>query len=344
MGWLILLGVLMLPADPWWTVHETGVESNLRGVSVVVHRSGITVWATGSHGTVELSTDGGATWQAITIPGGEALDFRGVQAFDAGVAYVMSSGEGEKSRVYKTSDLGKTWKAQYTGKESAFFLDALVCKDEKHCFALSDPVGGKFLLLSTEDGLHWKEMPRDSMPPALAKEGAFAASNSALLIYREHDLYFVTGGGAARLFHSPDLGKTWEVFATPIVSGKASQGIFSVVRAGDTIAVVGGDYAEVENTTRNAAYSMDEGKTWTIPEERPTGYRSGLDTYDAGFVAVGPNGTEISRDGTKWEHIDSTNLNALTFISGKGFAVGPKGIVARFEDRNEYGGGEGQKP
>jgi photosystem II stability/assembly factor-like uncharacterized protein len=336
MRWLILLGVLMLPAEPWWIVQETGVDGNLRGVSVVVHRRGITVWAAGSNGTVELSTDGGAAWQKIAIPGGETLDFRGVQAFDAGVAYVMSSGEGEKSRIYKTSDLGKTWKAQYTGKESAFFLDALACKDEKHCFALSDPVGGKFLVLSTEDGQHWKEMPRESMPAAAAKEGAFAASNSALLIYREHDLYFVTGGGAARLFHSPDLGKTWEVLDTPIVSGKASQGIFSVVRAGDTIAVVGGDYAEPGNTTRNAAYSADAGKTWTIPEERPTGYRSGLDTYDAGFVAVGPNGTEISRDGTKWEHIDSTNLNALAFISGKGFAVGPKGIVARFADHNEY--------
>ncbi len=336
MRWLMLLGVLMLPAEPWWIVQETGVDGNLRGVSVVVHRSGITVWATGSNGTVELSTDSGATWQKIAIPGGEALDFRGAQAFDTGVAYVMSSGEGEKSRIYKTSDLGKTWKAQYTGKESAFFLDALACKDEKHCFALSDPVNGKFLLLSMEDGQHWKEMPRDSMPAALAKEGAFAASNSALLIYRDHDLYFGTGGSAARLFHSSNLGKTWEVSETPILSGKASQGIFSVVRAGDTIAVVGGDYAEPANTTRNAAYSADEGKTWVIPEERPTGYRSGLDTYDAGFVAVGPNGTEISRDGTKWVHIDSTNLNALAFISGKGFAVGPKGTVARFADHNEY--------
>jgi len=333
---LLILLALLVPADTWWTVQETGVDSNLRGVSLAVHRSSITVWATGSKGAVELSTDGGTTWQKSAIPNGDALDFRGVQAFDKGVAYVMSSGEGEKSRIFKTSDSGQTWKAQFTGKNKEFFLDALQCTDEKHCFALSDPVGGKFLLLSTEDGEHWKEMPREHMPAALAKEGVFAASNSALLIYRDKELYFGTGGSAARLFHSTDLGKTWEVLETPILSGKASQGIFSVVRAGDTIVVAGGDYADAANTTRNAAYSVDGGKTWTIPDERPSGFRSALDTYDAGFVAVGPNGADISRDGTKWQHIDDANLNALIFISGKGFAVGPKGTVAKFEDHNEY--------
>jgi photosystem II stability/assembly factor-like uncharacterized protein len=333
---LILGLALLVPTEAWWIVQDTAVDSNLRGVSLVVHRGGVTVWATGSNGTVELSTDGGATWQKIAIPNGDALDFRAVQAFDKGVAYVMSSGEGEKSRIFKTSDLGKTWKMQYAGKRKEFFLDGLQCIDEKHCFALSDPVGGKFLLLSTEDGEHWKEMPREHMPAALAKEGAFAASNSGLLIYREKELYFGTGGSAARLFHSADLGKTWEVSETPVISGKSSQGIFSVVRAGDTIVVAGGDYSDAGNTTRNAAYSEDGGKTWTVPEERPTGYRSALDTYDAGFVAVGPNGSEISRDGTKWQHIDDANLNALAVISGKGYAVGPKGVVAKFEDHNEY--------
>jgi len=336
MRWLFFAVLLLFPAEPWWIVQKTEVDANLRGVSLVVHRSGITVWTTGSQGAVELSTDGGTTWQKIAIPGGEALDFRGVQAFDNGVAYVMSSGEGEKSRIYKTGDLGKTWKLQYKGKEPAFFLDALACIDEKRCFALSDPVGGKFLLLATEDGAHWKEMPRDKMPEARKKEGVFAASNSALLLYRDKELYFGTGGSVARVFHSDNLGKSWEVWETPILSGKASQGIFSVVRAGDTIAVVGGDYADPGNTTRNAAYSVDEGKSWTIPEERPTGYRSALDTYDAGFITVGPTGTEVSRNGTKWEHIDSTDLNAVIFISGKGFAVGPHGTVARFEDHNEY--------
>ena len=59
----------------------------------------------------------------------------------------MSSGEGQKSRIYKTTDGGKTWKLQYSGTTSEFFLDSMACDSETHCVALSDPVNGKFVVL-----------------------------------------------------------------------------------------------------------------------------------------------------------------------------------------------------
>jgi len=328
--------LLLAATGSWWTVQSTGIDSNLRGVAAVVRRSGTSIWATGSKGTILRSADGGQTWTPQPIPGQEGLDFRGVQTFDGTTVYVMSSGEGEKSRIYKTTNAGSTWEMQYTDKRKSFFLDALACFDEKHCFALSDPVDGKFLLLATVDGKNWKELPQEHMPPALLKEGAFAASNSCLLLFGKSQLYFATGGAAARVFHSVDLGQTWTVNETPILSGKVSQGIFSIVRAGDTVAVVGGDYSEPNRREKTAAYSTDEGKTWQLAEELPMGYRSSVDTFDAGFVAVGPSGAETSRDGLRWVHIESPNLNAITFISGKGWAVGPKGLVAQFVDQTEY--------
>jgi photosystem II stability/assembly factor-like uncharacterized protein len=42
------------------------------------------------------------------------LDFRGIQAFDASTAIVMSSGKGDLSRLYKTTDACATWKLQLT--------------------------------------------------------------------------------------------------------------------------------------------------------------------------------------------------------------------------------------
>jgi photosystem II stability/assembly factor-like uncharacterized protein len=323
-------------AYTWWTVVPSGVDANLRGVAVVVHRSGTIVWATGSKGTVLQSTDGGQTWTPAHIEGAEALDFRGVQTFDGKTVYVMTSGEGEKSRIYKTANGGSTWDVVVTDKRKAFFLDALVCADEKRCFALSDPVGGKFLLIATIDGMHWSALPQEHMPAALPGEGAFAASNSSLLLYGKSDVYFATGGTTARLFHSKDSGQTWIATRTPIVSGEASQGIFSVVRAGDALIVVGGDYAEPKRKEKSAAYSLDEGQTWHLAEVMPGGFRSSVDTYDAGFVAVGPTGAETSRDGIRWTHIDAPDLNAITFISGKGWAVGAKGMVAQFVDQTEY--------
>jgi len=330
--------LLSVAATSWWSVQSTGADANLRGVAVVVHRGSTIVWATGSKGTIVRTSDIGNGWQPVHIAGTEKLDFRGVQTFDGKTVYVMSSGEGEASRIYKSSDGGATWAAQYSDKRKEFFLDALACFDEKRCFALSDPVEGKFLLLSTTDGVHWKELPRDHMPPALPQEGAFAASNSSLLLFGKSELYFATGGPRARVFHSKDGGLSWKVSETPVLSGKTSQGIYSIVRAGDVVVVVGGDHEQPNAGAKTAAYSNDAGETWHLAEVMPTGYRSSVDTFDAGFVTVGLNGAETSRDGIHWTPIDSPGLNAVTFISGKGWAVGPKGLAAEFVDQTEYGG------
>jgi len=59
-------------------------------------------------GTYLQTVDGGSTWQARKVPGAEGLDFRDVQALDARTAYLLSSGTGEKARIYKTIDGGAT--------------------------------------------------------------------------------------------------------------------------------------------------------------------------------------------------------------------------------------------
>jgi len=340
MRWLVSSAALILAAaSSWWSVQPTGTDANLRGVALVVHRGSTVIWATGAKGAIVRSQDGGKTWEPVHISGAETLDFRGVQTFDGKDVYVMSSGEGKASRIYKTTDGGTSWNVQYTDARKGFFLDALACSDEKNCFALSDPVDGKFLLLATTDGAHWKELGREQMPAALAQEGAFAASNSSLLLFGKTDIYFATGGAKARVFHSKDLGQTWTVSETPVLCGKPSQGIFSIVRAGDTVVVVGGDYEKPKGTEKTASYSDDEGKTWKLAEIMPTGYRSAVDTFDAGFVTVGLNGAETSRNGIRWTPIDSPGLNAVTFIRGKGWGVGPKGVAAEFVDQTEYGTG-----
>lgn len=335
-GVVVCIGVLA--AGAWWSVGTTDVDSNLRGVSVVAsyyQESTIVVWATGSNGTVLRSKDAGRHWERLQVPDGEALDFRGVQAIDASAAYVMSSGDGEKSRIYKTNDGGKTWQLQYTDRRKGFFLDALACADDNHCFALSDPVDGKFLMVRTEDGQHWSEMTGEPMPAALAGEGAFAASNSSLIV-NEHDLYFATGGSVARVFHSGNLGRTWTVSETPVLSGKASAGIFSMACRGTYLVVVGGDYQDPTRGYKNAAVSQDGGQSWKLAIVPPGGYRSAVANYDRGYVTVGPTGAEVSGDGLRWQHTDTVNLNAVAFSTGRGWAVGPKGTVAQFVDHTGY--------
>ncbi len=83
------------------------------------------------------------------------------------------------------------------------------------------------------------------MPAALPNEGAFAASGTCIATYGKNDVWFGTGGPAARVFHSADRGLTWTVTETPIIHGAASAGHFlsAFWNSKDGVAV-GGDYKE----------------------------------------------------------------------------------------------------
>lgn len=335
---LIVLSLLFQAHAPsMWSLQTSGFRTNLRGVSAVMTRDAHgnpspIVWASGSNGVILKSLDGGSTWRQLTVVGGEKLDFRGIQAFGAQTAYVISIGSGDNSRIYKTTDGGAHWALQFTDKRKEFFLDDIVCITEKHCFVAGDPVDGKLYLASTEDGEHWKELPRDSMPPALAGEGAFAASSTTLAIYGKKDIYIGTGGPAARVFHSPDLGKTWTVVNTPILSGQASFGIFSIAREGNTMIAVGGDYQSLNRNDFAAAYSTDSGATWKLSAQQPAGFRSAVARLDGDtWIAAGPSGEDISHDnGVHWSHTDDLKMNALVVLDkNHAWAVGERGAIAR---------------
>jgi photosystem II stability/assembly factor-like uncharacterized protein len=336
----LLFLCISTPAEaPRWEVQTRGMNTNFRGVSVARSPGAKgaplpVVWISGSHGVIVRSLDEGKSWHRLYVQGGDALDFRGIVAFNASLAYVISSGEGVKSRIYKTTDGGKTWKLEFSDHRKEFFLDSIACRSEKECFALGDPINGKFLLLETTDGEHWNSLPSDNLPAALPGEGAFAASNTCLALAGDKDIFFATGGPAARVFHSNDGGLVWTVAETPVAHGNVSSGIFSIVSDGHNhVLVVGGDYQEPRQAERSAAFSLDAGKTWQLAAQQPTGFRSALAQLDGGrSIAVGPTGEDVSDDyGVHWKQIDSLNLNALAIPYAKhGWAAGPQGAIARF--------------
>jgi photosystem II stability/assembly factor-like uncharacterized protein len=345
---LFLFLVYAIPVEAqWWKVQTSGIDTNLRAVSAVYASDAKTngaplpvVWTSGSNGVILKSIDEGKTWTRLHVTGGDVLDFRGIVAFDASTAYVMSSGEGEKSRIYKTIDGGQTWNLQFMGSRKEVFLDSIVCSSEKQCLALGDPIDGKFLLLKTADGEHWNPLSTDSMPAAVPGEAAFAASNSCITFSDAGQIFFGTGGTAARVFQSSDSGLTWMVARTPIVQGSPSSGIFALrIDKRDHVLVLGGDYKEPADSDRVAATSLDNGKTWQLAVRQPGGFRSALAHIDDGrWVAVGPTGEDVTEDyGAHWKHTDSLNLNAVELLDTQtGWAVGAHGTVARFINHFVY--------
>jgi len=293
------------------------------------------VWASGTGGTYLVTADGGVSFRLAVVPGGEQLDFRGVHAVDQRTVYLLSSGEGDKSRIYKTIDGGSHWTLQFTNPDPKGFFDSLAFWNPLHGIVLGDPVDGRFVILTTGDGgEHWIRQPA---PAALPNEGGFAASNSCLAVMGDGEVWFASGGpGAARVFRSSDSGRTWTVASTPIRNDSSSAGVFSLAFSDALHGVaVGGDYTKASDATHNIAITSDGGRTWKEPSGvHPSGYRSGV-AYLAGrgmWIAAGPSGSDVSSDnGNSWKLFDAGAYNAVSFAAGgAGWAVGPKGRVAEF--------------
>jgi hypothetical protein len=94
------------------------------------------------------------------------------------------------------------------------------------------------------------------------------------------NIWFATGGRAARVFHSTDRGQTWQVTDTPIFHGPDSAGIFSIAfRDAAHGVIAGGDYQHPDRDGPNLAFTTDGGKTWTLSPLRPLAYFSAV-AYD----------------------------------------------------------------
>ena len=329
---LLLVVTLAAAVQAQWVKQPVDTTASFRGLSVVSEK---VVWASGTGGTVIRTVDGGKTWSVTTAPGADKLDFRDIEAFNANTAYILSIGNGDASRIYKTIDGGKTWKQQFSNANEKAFFDAIACWDTRNCIAMSDPVDGHYLLISTTDGETWNPIVSNQMPAAKDGEAAFAASGTCLYINpTSGDVFLVSGGTDARVFKSTDRGKTWTSASTPIVKGSAGSGIFSIAfRNALHGTVVGGNYEKPNETANTVAFTRDGGKTW-YQGGGLSGYRSAV-TYidDRTIIAVGTNGTDVSYDrGDKWKKISSEELNAVA-AKGKNavWAVGSKGGVYRLK-------------
>ncbi len=269
-------------------VDTSQTTENLRGVSAVSRQ---VAWASGTHGTYLRTTNAGRTWTSAQVPDAATLDFRGVVAFSADEAFLLSAGPGDQSRIYHTADAGQHWQLQFKNDNPKGFFDSIAFWDSTHGIVLGDPIpdeSGKlhFELLLTDDGQTWRPIPPSQLPEAIAGEGAFAASNSCVAILRssgtapDPNIWFATGGKAARIFHSSDRGQTWQVFDTPILHGPDSAGIFSIAFRDPLHGVVaGGDYKRPKDDGPDLAFTADGGHTWTLSPLHPQAYFSAI-TYD----------------------------------------------------------------
>ena len=303
-----------------WAPQNSTTHAGLRGIHAV---GGGVAWASGTNGTVLRTEDGGYMWQSCAMPpGAERLDFRGVWAWDADTAVVMSSGPGGLSRLYKTTDGCSSWKLLYTNPDKDGFWDAVQFWDEDHGLVIGDPVlDSRFgspvtdfaIFETTDGGDNWRRVG-DRFP--VPDQAIFAASNSSLVV--EHDRARFGSGGKRGAFIYDGLfvksdcancqaASTLEfgirpAVSLPLASGTDSSGVFSLAFRDQKHGIaVGGDYKKPNESIGTAAFTSDGGKTWSAAARPPHGYRSAVawDAADKAWIAAGTNGSDVSYDGGK---------------------------------------------
>ncbi|NYF52936.1 WD40/YVTN/BNR-like repeat-containing protein [Tunturiibacter gelidoferens] len=301
-----------------WDIEESHTTASLRGIHNV---GGGVAWASGTNGTVLRTEDGGYLWQTCAIPpGSEKLDFRGVQAFDENTAIVMSSGPGDQSRLYKTTDGCQTWKLVFINPDKDGFWDAIQLEPLRTGYLngilIGDPVDGNFAIFITSDGgNNWRKWGRNGSgwkgpcgernAKAANGEAIFAASNQSLLfstsVYPE--FLFVTGGKSrARLVSSnysewdgPPCSTSFMSDRLDFGGGGSSSGAFAQAITKwdgwlpEKVMVVGGDYTKPEEPSRTSLLIQKTGfhvpfssyfENPVIAQTQPHGYRSSV-AYDA---------------------------------------------------------------
>jgi photosystem II stability/assembly factor-like uncharacterized protein len=314
-----------------WRHVDVSTDQQFRGLDAV---SASTAWVGGSEGGVWRTTNGGRSWTDVSPKGAKGLLFRDVEARDARRALVLSIGVGRDSRIYRTTNGGRTWTKTFVNRDKRAFYDCMAMyPGGRNGLAMSDPVGGKFRIISTHDGgASWHRVSRRGMPAAREGEAGFAASGTCLVTAGHHDAYLGSGGAAARVFVSRDRGKHWKARRSTIPASAAG-GVFSLAfRSGRGLAV-GGDFEDEDNGVDMSARSRD-GNRWHNAGDLG-GYRSGVDWRTAGVaIAVGPSGSDVTRDGGRtWRTFSSLDLDAVQCVPGTCWGSGPEGTVVRLVKR-----------
>lgn len=331
-------------ASPTTTPQQSGVTSRLQAVSPVDEE---VVWVSGVAGAFAVTSDGGRTWRAGTVPGAEKLQFRDVQGVSEDVAYLLAAGAGSNSRIYKTNDGGKTWQLQFQAPpDPNFFYDCFAFWTPERGLAMADGKDGRFPALRTVNGRTWKDIG-DHLPAAQPNEGAFAASGTCVATQGERRAWIVTT--SSRVFASADGGERWTTSTAPIAGGTGTAGIFTVAFRDASHGIVGGGDFVGAGVVDNVARSSDGGKSWQRTARAPvTGAVFGLsyarsageddeDEEDAAsrtVVVTGPGGSAWTPDeGETWHTLSgASGYWAVAFASERvGWLVGTNGRILRID-------------
>lgn len=295
------------------------------------------VWLGGTNGNYCYTTNGGNTWNKGVVIGAEDLDFRDVHVFNPSEILLMSCGNGQQSRIYSSSDMGKSWNMTYKNDEEKGFFNGFDFWNLKEGILTCDAIDEKPYVLITENGgQSWKRLAPDFIPSLREGEYAFAASGTGIVTRGDSEVWIATGGLHSRIFYSVNKGRNWSVHETPIIQGTSTEGIYSFYINNDNRAIaVGGNYKKINERNGNVIISDDSGKNWKLAEgANKLAFKERVLQLEKNiWLTTGPSGSSLSTDnGENWFEVDNRAFHTMDYDmkSKVGYLAGDNGLVVKF--------------
>jgi hypothetical protein len=250
------------------------------------------------------------------------LHFRSIAVTKDAVFVLSISNPGVLYKIEVSGNEPTNIEEVYVEKGEKVFYDSMAFFNSSEGIAMGDPITNCLSVITTRNGGDdWEKLECESLPLVETGEAAFAASNSNIAIFKDN-VWIASGGKRARVFHSADKGRTWQVFNTPILQGKAMTGIYSIDFFDEkTGIIVGGDWENKNFNEGNKAITKDGGKTWSLLSNgKGPGYRSSVKFLPGsnakGIVAVGSPGVSYSNDqGENWIELSTEGFYAIEFVN-----------------------------
>ena len=323
---LLLLSFLVFSCESdkemsFTSVTTTTIFEDSLSIRAIAPISTSQVWFAANNGSVGLID--GTIPKLTTIRYSDSLlSFRAI-ATTKDAVFVLSIAN--PAVLYKISVVGTEATAMeevYVEEGEKVFYDAIAFWNDTEGIAMGDPTEDCLSILITRDGGDsWQKTPCANLPKTEPSEAGFAASNTNISIVNDN-VWIASGGKRSRVFHSEDKGKTWAVYDTPIVQGKAMTGIYSISFFDEKTGVIfGGNWEDKDFNEGNKAITNDGGKTWKLLSNGlGPGYRSCVafvpGTEGEGLVAVGSPGISYSPDqGDSWTELSNEGFYAIAFVN-----------------------------
>ncbi|MCH8501390.1 MAG: hypothetical protein LAT77_05690 [Aliidiomarina sp.] len=224
---------------------------------------GQVLWLGSSDGRVAVSSDGGDTWRH-SHPGGRTSDISLSQviAFDERHAFTLSSGRGERSRLYVTRNGGFSWRRLYRGNGD----EVLRCFDlipDGEGWVLGDTLLDNWHVVRSSNGNNWL-----SSRSGFAERALFAeqGSDSGQCVRYANNIWAMGTRNAdtARLIYKTRTALRFQVADTPLSAG-TDAGIETVYPlAQNDILIAGGRQGE-SSTAELFRYQAGEFTELNLP-------------------------------------------------------------------------------